>query len=60
MLFKKILIWSSEALLFGGAEHLYAILKEGIIGNIQSKQEKMLFKEKVYAQRMDDGCMTKS
>ena len=43
--------------------HIYAILKEGIKGNIHVKlfeigplvQEDMLFKEKVYGRTMDDA-----
>ena len=41
MLFKRFLIWCLAALLFSGAFHIYAILKEGIMGNIHVKLYKI-------------------
>ena len=62
MLFKRFVILSSGGPPVRWSVTIYAILKEGIIGNIHVKlyevvQEEMSFNEKVYART--DGRRTK-
>ena len=65
MLFKRFLIWSSGGPLVRWSQTIYAILKEGIIGNIHVKllkfgqvvQEEMSFNEKVRKRRTQAGRM---
>ena len=67
MSFKSVLIWSSGSPSVQWSGTNYAILKEGIMGNIHLScmkfgsvvQEEMSFKEKVYGRRKtDDGRTT--
>ena len=63
MLFKRFL-WSSGGPPVQWSGTIYAILKEGIIGNIHVKLfgpvvQEMLFKEKVFA-RQTDAQQTKT
>ena len=62
MYFKRFLIWSSGGPPVQWSGTIYALLKEGIMGNIHVKlyefgpvvKEKMLFKEKNYGRTMDE------
>ena len=55
-MFKRFLIWSSGSPPVRWSQTIYAILNEGVMGNINiklceiwtSSSEEMLFKEKVY------------